>query len=178
MKWWVNIIFQNEPPRFSYLRHFSFPLLFFLLPNPWLIEYSSASLDPFLKLQKETVVEAGFAAQQHLEVNSGTLSPNNNCYFLPNVSEALLNVALIAPYMQFTSVKGHLQVLYLKICHKELWDHVPYHSLPSIRLTSNHPILSLSALSLKWQWNLLWYMLIHRRTHPVFLSVLNVLSIP
>ena len=108
----------------------------------------------------------------------GTLSPNNNCYFLLNVSEALLNVALIAPYMQFTSVKGHLQVPYLNICHKELWDHMPYHSLPTIRLTSNNPILNLSALSLKWQWNLLWYMLIHSRTHPVFLSVLNVLSIP
>ena len=44
----------------------------------------------------------------------GTPLLNSNCYFPDNVPEALLNVTLMAPYMQFTSVKGHLQARDLK----------------------------------------------------------------
>lgn len=165
----------------DFLTPSTFPLLpcFFYFPPLTYCVYSSASLDQFLKPQKRhLLLKLDLLLSGSLKVNNGTLSPNNNHYFPPNVPEALLKCSTIAPYRQFTSVKGHLQVQYLKICHKELWDYVLNHSPPSISLTSNGRILNVSALSYTWQWNLLWYMFIHSRTHPISLSFLNVLSIP
>lgn len=39
---------------------------------------------------------------------------DSNCYIADNVPEALLNVTLVASYLLFASVKGHLQAQDLK----------------------------------------------------------------
>lgn len=116
-------IFFSKVNHLDFLTPSIFPLLpcFFYFPPLTYCIYSSASLDQFLKPQKRhLLLKLDLLLSGSLKVNNGTLSPNNNHYFPPNVPETLLKCSTIAPYRQFTSVKGHLQVQYLKICHKEL----------------------------------------------------------
>lgn len=52
---------------------------------------------------------------------------DSNCYIADNVPEALLNVTLVAPYLLFASVKGHLQAQDLSCYRTHLKNHAePY----------------------------------------------------